>query len=141
MSKTALLNLIVGFIAIFTAAAAGAFLGLEITENSVAKMSESWSLTLRKSAHGHTNLFGYLHILFGLTIPYSRLSMRMKNYQTVGLIAGTLAMSVGMYLRSFSQPSTDVDLLSIVVAAGLTLALTAIALHIYGLILKFTERN
>ena len=107
MSKIALFNMAFGFAVIAFAAAAGGFIAWDINQIALegGKEIKEWTMMLRQSAHGHTNLFGMLHILFGLTLPYSYFSLKTKKRQTTGLILGTIAVSVGMFLQSYKGPS------------------------------------
>lgn len=127
--------MVIGFSLICLAAMAGAFIAQEATEAFVKDPSQlaAWGFTLRKSSHAHTNLFGMLHIVFGLTLPYSGMGIKIKRFQTLGLAAGSVAMSVGMILRAqFSSPSTE-GWLDYGVAACLSLALVALMIHVTGL--------
>ena len=79
MPRIGLLNMVVGFIFIFLSASAGFFLLQSIRVFIIRDNTEllSWWVQLSASAHGHTNLFGMLHILFGLTF-YSVLNLKTK---------------------------------------------------------------
>lgn len=139
MSRLAILNMIIGFLAIFVAALGGFFVSFSTTEAYLHNPSDlgSWELTLLGSAHGHTNLFGMLHILFGLTMPYSTQSPAVKNAQTIGFVLGTCAMSGLMVLRSATMPTDQmVDALGALIGVCLMATTVALALHIYGLTLK-----
>lgn len=143
MPRIGLLNLIIGFLTIFVAASAGAFLGLEVVNTYITNKLDmlTWQIMLQKSAHAHTNLFGLLHIAFGLTIPYSKFSHRFKGWQTIGLSAGTVAMSVMMFMRSQTEPVSAIpDGMEIMTGAMLSLALAAIGTHVFGLWLNYSRR-
>ena len=73
MPRIATGNMLIGFIFIFLSASAGLFLSTEHVRAHVNGGAEltSWWIQLSSSAHGHTNLFGMLHVLLGLTMPYS----------------------------------------------------------------------
>jgi hypothetical protein len=130
--------MLLGFLALFFAAAAGSFIAFDTTEAFVKDpgLLNSWQLLINRSAHGHTNLFGLTHIAMGLTFPYSILSLRAKKIQTLGLLAGTFAMSVLMLARSYVGPANGIDILDVATGACLSCALMAIACHCYGLAKK-----
>ena len=69
-----------GFFVIVLAACLGTFLvrQVEVYEETRQELLSSWGYLLLKSSHGHTNLFGILHILFGLSLPYSYFSIKIK---------------------------------------------------------------
>jgi len=139
MPRLAIMNMILGFLGIAISSMGGVFLSeqaVEIFEQGLP--NHTWSYTLQQSAHGHTSLFGILHILFALTMPYSILNSRVKTLQTIGLASGTVAMSLFMFLRSYS--SLGQDYLQIVTGLLLVFAVIAIISHTYGLWIKFTER-
>ncbi len=133
--------MITGFVIISLAAALGTFLATDMTEMFVhdpAALS-TWNTTLQQSAHGHSNLFGMLHILFGLTMPYSVLSARTKALQSLGFLMGAMAMGPGMLLRANQMPSNDFDLSGVIIGLLLSGCFAAICLHIYGLTRKFMK--
>lgn len=139
MTKISLLNLIFGFFVISVAAMAGSFLALDTARAFIYDKSilESWSIIIQQSAHGHTNMFGMLHIMLGLTLPYSLLSLKTKAIQSFGLGLGTVAMSFLMMLRSEYKPEVgSFDVLGFIIGAFLSVALLALLLHVYGLLLK-----
>lgn len=138
MPRLAIFNLFLGFCAIFIAACVGPFLALEITQNYLQNPAElgAWDLSLLKSSHGHTTLFGVLHICLGLTFPYTRLSVKFKFAQTCGLGLGTLAMSFLLVLRAYAGPYTGFDGLGLVTGLCLALALVSLGLQCYGLCAK-----
>lgn len=143
MNRLGLLNMTIGFIIVFIAAAAGAFIAWDLTEAYLVDSSilNEWQTALQRSAHGHSNLFGYLHILFGLTIVYSKLGRSWKLFQTIGLLAGSLAMGPGMLYRASLGPNPSTDLSGLLVGFGLSLALLAIASHAAGIAYKLSERG
>ena len=138
MPRIALLNMALGFLAVFLAACGGVFVANDATNAFLHHPQElqGWQFTLMASAHGHTNLFGMLHILFGLTLPYSGFKGKTHVWQSVGLGLGTLGMSVLMVLRSFVMPSATSDPLGIVLGIMLGAALVAIGSHTAGLLQK-----
>jgi hypothetical protein len=143
MHRLALINFIIGFSVLFLAAAAGAFIANDLSEAFIRdrELLNSWNAVLTRSAHGHTNLFGMLHICFGLTIPYSVFSVRIKKLQTFGLIAGTFAMGPLMMLRASTPPSEGVDVTAILIGCCLSLALATIFSHTCGLLGKYMNRE
>ena len=138
MPKISLINICFGFFLIFCASMGGFFLGQEtkeiISQNSLDLLK--WEILIYKSAHAHTNLFGMLHILFGITIPYSKLSLTFKKLQTLGLMLGSLSMSVIMFFRAKINPYMDSDYGGAVMGVFLTLALLSIGVHCIGLTYK-----
>lgn len=141
MSKLAQVNVAIGFIVIFIAASAGSFIAFDLAENFLKdpELISSWAATLQRSAHGHFNMFGMLHILFGLSLHYSKLGTSVKRWQTIGLFLGTIAMGPVMLIRSYSGPSTTIDFLTVIMGSFLSLALAVLAMHIYGIFLKMTR--
>jgi hypothetical protein len=139
MSKVSLLNIIIGFVVIFVSASAGSFIVQDLTDGFLKDPSilTSWQTTILTSAHGHTNLFGMLHILMGLTFPYSVMSRFIKTLQTFGLFLGTLAMGPGMMLNAARGPSEMITLTTVLIGLGLSLALISIAIHCLGLLMKY----
>ena len=138
MPQLGVFNMLVGFVLIFLASCGGFFIStqtVEAMQHAPSQLSE-WSMTLQRSAHGHTNLFGLLHITFGLTLPYSAFSNKVKKLQTSGLVAGSLAMSLCLVLRSFQMPSHSIDGLGIFSAVLLCATMAALLSHITGLALK-----
>lgn len=142
MPRLALFNLLVGFVVLFLAAAAGAFLATTITDGFVHDrvILESWAHLLQRSAHGHSNLFGVLHICLGLTMPYALLSNRIRLLQTIGLCMGTLAMGPLMLWRASLPPTNEYDASGIIIGICLSAALLALGMQIFGLGLKLIRR-
>lgn len=141
MAKIGILNMLIGFSLIFFAASAGSFVANDITYKFIREQNllDSWLSLMLKSAHGHTNLFGMLHICFGLTLPYSKSKYLVKIYQTIGLGLGSFAMSGLMVLRGLIVPNEGFDYLGVVIGICLSAALVAIAAHVVGLLLKLLE--
>lgn len=142
MPRLALFNMFFGFLVLTLAAMMGPFLATDITAGFLRDRAllETWQLLLQKSSHGHTNLFGTLHILFGLTLPYSALGERWKKLQTGGFILGVVGMSVGMQLRGAMGPVEGLDPTEVLVGACLSAALAALATHTFGLAAKTWRR-
>jgi hypothetical protein len=143
MPRIAILNMIIGFAVLFVAAAAGAFIANDLTEAFLKDMEllNSWNAVLSRSAHGHTNLFAILHVCFGLTIPYSVLSNKIKKIQTLGLFLGTFAMGPLMIARSTLPPSQGFDPLAISIGVFLSCSLAMLFSHAYGLTGKLLQRG
>ena len=135
MRQIARLNICIGFSVVTVAAAAGSFIAHDLTESFLRDKSylNSWQMTLLQSAHGHTNMFGLLHIAYGLTSGYSLSSNRRRLFETMGLFCGTFAMAVLMLLRSYGGPTENLDLLEILTGVLLSCALAALASHSFGL--------
>jgi hypothetical protein len=142
MPRVGLFNMTFGFFLLTFAAAAGSFVATDMTEAFLRDPAalNSWRLTLERSAHGHTNLFALLHIAFGLTLPYSRFSRRVKWLQTLGLGLGSLVMAVLMVVRAGAGPVEGYDPLQLMMGAGLSAALLALAAHAVALMLRMWER-
>ncbi|MDD9951434.1 MAG: hypothetical protein OXT67_07695 [Zetaproteobacteria bacterium] len=143
MTKIAQLHVICGFFFIFSAACAGAFLANDLTQAFAQRNSilGTWTYTLLISAHSHTNQFGILHILFGLTYHWNALSPLWKLLQFIGMCLGSLAMSIFMVLRASTPPHMDWDILGLATGLCLSAALAAIGSHIFGLCLQMHSRH
>lgn len=141
MSRLAIFNGAFGFLWIALAAMAGSFVALDVTESFLNDTTalHTWQLTLMRSAHGHSNLFGLLHIAFATTLSWSRFSSRIKLWQTAGLILGSVAMGPVMVLRSYLDVPTSVDLMGITVGVLLTAALVSVASHSYALFARLAR--
>lgn len=134
MPRLALINMVIGFAIIFLSASFGTFIVVELEElfRSAPHLVNDWYMTLLQSSHGHSSLLGMIHILFGLTLPYSQLSATLKFYQTLALIAGSLAMGPILALRA----TVDGDLLVVISGLLLALFLFAIIFHAFGIYLR-----
>jgi hypothetical protein len=143
MNRLGILNMFIGFVILFLAAAGGSFIAFEMTTGFLKdpQILESWRLTLQQSSHGHTNLFGMLHIMFGLTLPYSDLTLRWKTWQTWGLFLGSLAMGPGMMARALVGPTESTDLTGVLVGLGLSAALLVLVSHAGGLMAKLMRKG
>jgi hypothetical protein len=132
-----------GFMVLFFAACAGAFVSFDMTQAFIHDMAqlETWEMTLLKSSHGHSNLFGILHIVLGLTLPYSPLSQRWKYVQTVCMFGGVLAMGPGMVMRALAGPSESFDALGLSIGVGLSISLVSIGTHAAALFYKILRRQ
>lgn len=128
---------------IVLSASAGAMLGFELNDIFAANtldLLHTWKLTLQKSSHGHTNLFGILHIAFGLTCAHSACSLRIKTFQTLGIFLGAFAMGPVMLIRSLSSPSTDFDATSLLLSVFLCASLAALLTHALGIGIKIAQK-
>ncbi len=142
MSRIALFNIGLGFVIIFCSACLGAFIASDIAESFLRQTGDlhSWYNILRRSSHGHFNLFGMIHILFGLTLPYSTLTPKLKYWQTIGLISGSIAMGPGMLMRAVIGPTEQFDATGVLLGGLISLALVAIAAHAVGVFMKWGGR-
>lgn len=141
MQRIGILNMFLGFMLIFLAASAGAFVAMDATHRFLDGVPvATWRDMLQASAHGHTSLFGIIHISFGITLPYSILSQRLKKIQTVGIFCGAMAMGPMMMIRAALGPTPTYEWNGLLIGGLLTLALFAIAGHAYGLLGKILSR-
>ncbi len=138
MPRLGILNMAIGFLVLFVAASAGAFVSFDMTQAYLHDLSQldSWQSKLLQSAHGHSNLFGLLHVALGVTLPYSALPSRWKVLQTVGLALGVLAMGPLLMLRAYGGVSDSFDPLGLTIGLGLSAALCSLASHMAGLFYK-----
>ena len=143
MPRVGLLNFILGFMTLFLAASAGAFVSFDMTQAFLKDPEQlhSWQLTLLASAHGHTNLFGILHILLGLTLPYSPLPEKFKYTQTFGLFLGVIAMGPLMLAKALGEPSESFDGLGLLIGFCLSASLATLASHAASLSYKYMKRS
>ncbi|MBM4250519.1 MAG: hypothetical protein FJ146_00935 [Deltaproteobacteria bacterium] len=144
MPRISLVNFAIGFWTLFIAAASGAFIATDLTASYVAEqaINPTWNTVLLSSAHGHTNLFGLLHIAFGLTLPYSRLGPRWQVLQSAGLSCGILAMGPGMFIRSLYPPVADgTDSIGLVLGLLLSAALATLFSHAAALTSRCIARK
>ncbi len=141
MPRLGVLNIAIGFTVLFFAACAGAFVSFDLTEAYLRNVDQlhSWQNVLLSSAHGHTNLFGILHVLLGLTLPYSRLEAKWKAMQTAGLFSGVIAMGPLMMIRSASGPSESYEGIGLVIGVFLSAALITLASHAAALLYRFAR--
>ena len=135
MPRLALFCMMMGFALLAIAGAGGSFIAHEMTGAFLRDKAllDTWRLTLLRSAHGHTNLFGMILVLYGLTMPYARSSLRKRQCETIGLVAGAIAMGPGMMLRAALGPTESLDGGEIFVGTLLTLSLAALVSHSFSL--------
>lgn len=138
MQKIGIINILLGFITIVVSSCMGFFLVADAEKAFLVdtQILSSWSYTLFKSAHGHFNLFGMLHILMGLSFPYSKLPYRWLILQSLGLLMGTLTMGGLVLIRARIPPPQSLDLLGILIGCFLVCSLLSLMTHCYGLGLK-----
>ena len=138
MPRIALLNILIGWSAIAIAAFGGVFIANDLSAGYIIKgqFSGAWEDVIRQSSHGHFNMFGMLHILFGLTLPYSKLPAYLKKIQTMLLAFGLVAMGPMMLIRSTIKPSLNLGLVEILIGVFMSLSLVSVLSHIYGICLK-----
>lgn len=125
------LNIAAGFFVVGLISCFGAILSFDIAD-AVARSPTTllqWQVVLQKSAHGHGNLFGMLHILFGSTLRYSLLPRKWKCWQSLGLFLGTLAAGPLMWFRSLSPQPGAPDLMTYIVSAFFAASLASIFSH------------
>ena len=81
MPRIAILNILIGWVAIVISAFGGVFIANDLASEFVINsgFQDSWRAVITQSSHGHFNMFGMLHIFMGLTMPYSLLSQRVKK--------------------------------------------------------------
>ena len=123
-----------GFLLIFMAACGGAFVALNATDQFMAgTVAPQWQSMLQASSHGHTSLFGVIHILLGLTLSYSKATPRENIIKSVGLFAGSFAMGPLLLIRAALGPTLSTEVNGILIGVGLSGALAAILFHAVGL--------
>ena len=83
MPRIAILNILIGWVAIVISAFGGVFIANDLASEFVINsgFQDSWRAVITQSSHGHFNMFGMLHIFMGLTMPYSLLSQRVKLFK------------------------------------------------------------
>ena len=128
MSRLGLFNIFFGFMVVGVIGLSGAVMSVYTAEMILQRPQEllTWSAILQKSAHAHGNLFGMLHVLFGLTLPYSRAKIFTKKLQTFALMLGTFAAGPLMWLRSYSSEGS---FLVVLISVGLSAFLLALFSH------------
>jgi hypothetical protein len=131
-----LINISLGFFFLFASASGGFFLALltQLGLDNDTQLLSSKLYIMQKSAHSHTNLFALIHIVFALTLNDSKLSDKIKKYQSYSLVAGTLSMSLMMLLRSFF--SKEIIVIKYTSAIFLCAYLLALLSHCYGVVRK-----
>lgn len=135
MKKIALIHICTGFWLVFFAAAFGAFIGLQVESSFFHGKDEllSWSFLLLKSAHTHTNMFGFLHILMGLTLAHCKMSLLLEKIIFWLILSGSFTMSILMVIRSFFLPNENLAILMLASGVFLSFSLIGILIHAYFL--------
>jgi hypothetical protein len=141
MSRISLLNMAWGFLLIFVAACGGVFVALNTTEFFIhGDLQPKWHMLLQTASHGHVSLFGVIHVLLGLTLPYSNSSPLESQIKSLGLGLGSLAMGPLLLIRAILGPTLSTELNGLLIGICLSCALVAIAYHVFGLMLKVGKR-
>lgn len=141
MSRIGIANILLGFLVIIIASCGGFFLATDADKAFLIdkEILSSWQYTLFKSAHGHLNSFGILHILMGLSISYSQLSIRWLWMQSIGLFLGTFTMGALVFARAYTGVPQGLDVLGVVIGVLLMCSLISLCMHCYGLALKLSR--
>lgn len=141
MSRLAILNMAWGFTLIFIAACGGVFVALNTTETFLQGLvTPQWQALLQTASHGHTSLFGVIHILLGLTMPYTRSSDFENRLKTTGVALGSIAMGPLLLIRGVLGPTLSTELNGVLIGVCLSCALLAIAYHAFGLTFRLANR-
>ncbi len=142
MQRFGLLNIIIGFSLILLASAAGSFVALDTTYRFLNQEgSSNWRAVLEAASHGHTALFGVIHILVGLTVPYSSVPKKIQMIQGWMLFCGAFAMGPGMLIRGMLGPTSSVEWNGIAIGTLLSLWMLGLLIHLGGLLKKYFERH
>lgn len=142
MSRIALVNMAWGFVLIFVAACGGVFVALSSTESFInGPGTPQWHSLLQTASHGHVSLFGVIHVLLGLTMPYTRASKFENRLKTAGVALGSMAMGPLLLIRGALGPTLSTELNGLLIGICLSCALFAIAYHALGLTLKIGQRS
>lgn len=135
------MNMAWGFTLIFVAACGGVFIALNTTESFIrGPVQPEWQALLQTASHGHLTLFGVIHVLLGLTIPYTRSSVFENRLKSIGVGLGSLAMGPLLLVRAVMGPTLSTELNGVLIGVCLSCALFAIAYHALGLVLKIGKR-
>lgn len=141
MTRMSLLNIAWGFTLIFIAACGGVFVALNTTESFIqGPVRPEWQALLETASHGHVSLFGIIHILLGLTLPYTRSSVFESRLKSIGVGLGSLAMGPLLLIRGVLGPTLSTELNGVLIGVCLSCALFAIAYHALGLFIKVGRR-
>jgi hypothetical protein len=135
------MNMAWGFTLIFVAACGGVFVALDTTESFIrGPVQPEWQALLHTASHGHVTLFGVIHVLLGLTIPYTRSSSFENRLKSIGIGLGSLAMGPLLLVRAVIGPTLSTELNGVLIGVCLSCALIAIAYHALGIMLKIGKR-
>ena len=142
MSRISIFNMAWGFFLLFVAACGGVFVALRLTEAFVGQnLSPTWQSVLETSSHGHTSLFGIIHILLGLTIPYDGQTQRVRNLKTCALLCGSVAMGPLMLARASLGPTLSTEWNGLVIGVALSLALFGLLFNSIDLFRRIAVRG
>lgn len=131
--------MLIGFSLIVLASCGGFFVAYDAEKSFMfnGQIIQSWPFVLMKSAHGHLNLYGLLHIAMGLSLPYSQIGRRGALGQTIGLALGSFAMGFLLIIRAWQGvPNSQWNILGVFIATALMSSVLALMAHCYGLALK-----
>lgn len=141
MSRLGITNMLIGFTLIFLAASGGVFIAIDTTQRFLEGQTQArWIELLQTASHGHTSLFGLIHIAMGVTLPYSLLKERWKLVQTALFFCGSMAMGPVMLYRASYGPSSSFEWNGILMGTLLSASLVAIVMHMAGLSMKLLKR-
>ena len=142
LSRVALANMTWGFFLLFVAACGGAFVALHLTEAFMSQnVAPNWQSTLQTSSHGHTSLFGIIHVLLGLTIPYDGQTNKIRVLKSIALFCGSFAMGPLMLMRSAFGPAASTSWTGILVGVALAVALFGVLSHSVDLFRRLAFRG
>jgi rhodanese-related sulfurtransferase len=128
-------NLGFGFGILFLSGCFGAFLATDLDRAFLVQEGSSqltsWAFTLAKSSHGHLSLFGLIHILLGLSLPFvPRTSEKSQKWLTSAIGAGSFSMGVLLFIKSWMTPHTPwANLLGLALGLGLGASLLGLFFH------------
>ena len=142
MNRIALINMAWGFMLILMAACGGVFVALNTTEAFMQGIvTPRWQELLQTASHGHISLFGVIHVLLGLTIPYAKASPFENRIKSIGVALGSLAMGPLLLVRAALGPTMSTELNGVLIGVCLSSAIFAIAYHAFGIMLKIAHRS
>ena len=142
MSRVAMVNLAWGFFMIFMSGCGGAFVALRASEAFISgPITPQWETVLQASSHGHTALFGVIHILLGLTITYARSSLSHDRLKSCAIFAGSFAMGPLLLIRASLGPTLSTELNGMLMGVALSCALLGILFHAIGLLRRVSFRS
>ena len=127
LGRKELIGIAWGFGLIFLSSCLGFF----VRQQVLIDPNPSWHLMLLRSAHGHGSLFGMVHILHSLTVPYSSCSEQAKEWQFGGLLMGSLGMSLLLVVESFLDAEPSIN--KVLIGTALSCWMCAVVWHTYGI--------
>lgn len=142
MSRLGLLNMAWGFFILIFTGFMGMFNAYSLTDVYLKgrEVVPQWEQVLFDSAHGHLGLFGIIHVLMGLTFPYSTMPDLVKRLQTIGLVLGCFAMGPLLVVRGKLGPEVSFSPLGMTIGLCMTLAMMSLIAHLIGLAEKVYRR-